>query len=270
MIDEKIDGMTIPAIGLGTMRQHGEHCRSLVEAALAAGYRHLDTARKYGNEEDVGAGLQRSAVHRDDVLVTTKLTQLELEPSQVRSATQQSLQRLGTDHVDLLLIHWPSPDVPLEDTLGALMQLRDEGLTRFVGVANFPSTMLSRAVELADVATNQVEFHPYLAQQRVLATCRDNGVVLTAYCPLGRGNLVDDPVLGEIAAAHSRTAAQVALRWLVQQPGVVAIPGTSSPDHLGENLAVHDFALSDDEMEAIAALERGERVVNPDHAPQWD
>lgn len=268
---ETVAGVSLPAIGLGTMRQVGEACRQLVAAALSEGYRHLDTARKYGNEEDVGSGIRRSDVPRDEVLLVTKLQPHELGAADVRRATEESLRRLGTEYVDVLLVHWPNPDIDVHETLDAMGTLRDEGKTRFVGVANFPSAMLEEVAGTPGLIGNQAEYHPYLAQEKVLSTLRRHGLVLTAYCPLGRGGaMLDDPTLAEIAAAHERTVPQIVLRWLVQQDGVIAIPGTSSPDHLRDNLAVFDFGLSPEEMSRITALDRGERVVDPPHAPVWD
>jgi 2,5-diketo-D-gluconate reductase B len=265
------DGLLVPAIGLGTMRQRGDACSTLVEAALAEGYRHIDTARKYGNERAVGAGLARSSVARDEVLLTTKLAPGELRGHRVRAATEDSLRELGVDHLDLLLVHWPDPAVPLAETLEAMTALREDGLVRAIGVANFPSTMLREATGLAELATDQVEYHPYLGQQPVLDACRHAGLVVTAYCPLARaGELLEEDVVREVAGSHGRSPAQVVLRWLIQQPSVVAIPGTSSIDHLRENLAVQDFELTNDEIVAIAALARSGRVVDPPHAPDWD
>ena len=270
-VDESVAGITFPAIGFGTMRQRGDACAELVDAALAMGYRNIDTARKYGNEAAVGAGIRRSSVSRDDFLVTTKLPPDDLPADRVRAAVEDSLRNLGLDYVDLFLVHWPRADVPLADTLGVMADLREAGLTRFIGVSNFPSALLEEAVGITDLVTNQVEYHPYLAQDVVLPKVRDLGLVLTAYCPLGRGGpLLRDPVLGEIAATHGRSVAQVALRWLVQQPRVVAVPGTSSVEHLRENLSVYDFTLDDSEMAAIGRLARGDRVVNPPTAPAWD
>lgn len=271
MEQEQAGPLTLPGIGLGTMRLTGDTCRQLVGAALAAGYRHLDTARKYGNEADVGAAIAASAMPRDEIVLTTKLAPDELAAGDVQRATVSSLARLGTDHVDLLLVHWPNPDVALAETLEALAEVRDEGKARAIGVANFPTGLLKEALATVDgLVTNQVEYHPYLAQDAVLEQVRAEGLVLTAYCPLARGALLDDPVLAEVAAGRGRTVAQVALRWLVQQDRVVAIPRTSNVDRLHENLAALEFTLTNDEMAAITRLARGLRVVDPPHAPTWD
>lgn len=270
-MDEHVAELTLPAVGLGTMRLRGRECRSLVEAALAEGYRHIDTARMYGNEEDVGAGIRRSSVARGDVILATKVWHDELEPHRVTVATEESLGRLGVDYVDLLLVHWPSRTVPVEDTLEAMGALRDAGKARFLGVANFPSGMLEKVAGTPGLIGDQVEYHPYLAQEAVLSVIRACDLVLTAYCPLGRaGPLLEDDVLRAVASECGRTLPQVVLRWLVQQERVVAIPGTSSIEHLRENLSVHDFELGSDHMEAIGSLARGDRVVDPPHAPTWD
>jgi 2,5-diketo-D-gluconate reductase B len=265
-------GVDLPLIGLGTMRLRGDRCRDVVGAALAEGYRHVDTARKYGNEMEVGAALAASSVPRDAVVLVTKLASNELTTDRVRLATEDSLRNLRTDHLDLLLIHWPNPAVPLAETLDAMARLRDVGLVRGVGVANFPTRLLDAAADLVDdLVTDQVEYHPYLAQGAVLDRVRAHGMVLTAYCPLARQRLLADPVLIGVAEEHACTPAQVALRWLVQQADVVAIPGTSTVARLCENLAATEGpVLTQEQLAAIAGLARGDRVVDPPHAPTWD
>lgn len=271
MAGSRDGSIVLPPIGFGTMRQKGDVAADLVLAALEMGYRHIDSARKYDNEEGVGEGIRRSGVAREDMIVATKIVQDDLRREDVQRCAEDSLRRLNLDYVDLMYIHWPSRDIPLEETLEALLDLVGRGLVREIGVANFTTTLLARACELAPILTNQVEYHPYLAQSKVLDACRANGVILTAYCPLARGRgLSDDPEVLRIAEAHGRTGAQVVLRWLVQQDGVVAIPGTSSVEHLRENLAIDGFLLDHAEMAAIAALDRGDRVIDPPHAPDWD
>lgn len=263
----------LPPIGLGTMRRSGDACTTLVEAALSLGYRHLDTARRYGNEAEVGAGVRRSSVPRDQIIVTSKLGLDENLPTRVRPAVEDSLRTLGLDHLDLLLVHWPSLDIPLAETLGAMEALRVEGKVRGIGVANVPGWMLD---ELPDpmsspLVTDQVEYHLHLPQHEVARACRDRGMVLTAYCPLGRGGrLLEEPLLRTIAADHGWTPAQVALRWVIQQAGVCAIPGTGDPEHLADNLAVSELLLTDEEMRLLDTLADGDRVVDPPHAPPWD
>ena len=264
----------IPPIGLGTLGNKGEDATSLVEAALSEGYRHIDTAEYYGNEEAVGRGIARSSVPRDDIWLTTKVLHPKAPvPPDVRTAAEASLRRLGVDHVDALLMHWPNPRFELEDVFATFTALRDDGLIRVFGVSNFPSAQLERSLDLCgDIVLDQVEYHPYIRQDAVLEVVRRRGILLTAHTPLARGRVIDDPVLAEIAAGHGRSTAQVALRWLVQQRGVVAIPGgrPDEIDHLRENLAVTDFAITDEEMERISGLAGGLRIVDGEHAPVWD
>jgi 2,5-diketo-D-gluconate reductase B len=270
VITVDVHGVAVPALGLGTWMLEGEACRRAVGEALALGYRHLDTAQAYGNEAEVGRALRESAVAREEVFVTTKVWLDDLAPDRLVPSVEASLRRLGSDHVDLLLVHWPSREVPLEDTLEALEGVRRRGWTRLVGVSNFPPSLLRRALAAAPVACDQVEYHPFLAQDALLAVCREHGALLTAYSPLARGRVLRDPVLREIAEAHGATPAQVALRWLVAHDGVAAIPKASSREHLGANLASVDLALSATERARIDGLARGQRLVSPSFAPDWE
>lgn len=271
---ELLSGHRMPRIGLGTLRNRGAEARRLVEVALAMGYRHVDTAQYYGNEEPVGQAIARSAVPRDEIWLTTKILHPKAPAApDIRTAATDSLRRLGVDHVDALLMHWPRPDMPLADVLGAYTSLRNEGLARAIGVSNFPSALLRQAVELVnDVTINQVEHHPYLSQRAVLTTAHEYGVVVTAHSPLALGRILEEPVVADIASAHGRSPAQVALRWAIQQDHVTAIPGGDPErvEHMRENLAVFDFSLHDQEMERISGLARGERIVDPPHGPAWD
>ncbi len=265
-------GGRIPAIGLGTMTLKEQLCVDLVAAALARGYRHLDTAQMYGNEREVGEGLRASGVKRDEVFVTTKVWHDRLRAGDFERSVDQSLERLMLSAVDLLLVHWPNPAVPLAETLGALCKVKRAGLARHIGVANFTVAMLDEAVRLADepLVTNQVEAHPFLDQSKLIAACRQHGLAVTAYCPIARGKASGDDVLGRIGKAHGKSAGQVSLRWLVQH-GLVVIPRTSKVERLAENLSIFDFALNDAEMAEIGRLARPDgRVVNPPHAPKWD
>ena len=267
------NGAAIPAIGFGTFTLEGESCSEAVLSALKAGYRHVDTARMYGNEREVGAGLKAAALPRDAVFVTTKVWYDDIGRGDLERSAEASLKRLGVDRVDLLLIHWPNPSVPLAQSTSALCNAKRLGLTRHIGVSNYPAAMVDEAVRLATepLAANQVEYHPRLAQSAVLAACRRHGMALTAYSPLGRSSVLDDPVLAAVAADHGRSVSQVILRWHVQQPGVAAIPKSGSPGHIAENLDVFDFVLSDDEMSRISALARPDgRVIDPPFAPAWD
>jgi 2,5-diketo-D-gluconate reductase B len=255
----------IPKLGFGTWRLSGRECSDAVADALAAGYRHIDTAAVYGNEEDIGRALRGA-----DAWLTTKVWPDDLEPERVRASLERSLRALGVDHVDLLLIHWPNPSVPLAATLEAMSALREEGKTREIGVSNFNAAQFREATALAPVIVNQVEYHPYLDQSALLDVCRERDVELTAYRPLAKGEVADDPVIGEIAAARGATPAQVALAWLVGQPPVSAVPKASSPERRRENLAALELELTADERARIDALPKDQRHVETDWSPDWD
>ncbi|MCB1420679.1 MAG: aldo/keto reductase [Zhengella sp.] len=268
------NGASIPALGMGTWTLEGEHCAQMVAEALRVGYRHVDTAAKYANEEAVGEGLRASGLARDDYFLTTKVWFTDIADGDLQRSAEASLKRLGVDAVDLLLIHWPNPAIPLSDSIRALNAVRAAGLARHIGVSNFPSGLLAEAIGLSDapLACNQVEYHPYLNQDKLKAMLAANGMALTSYCPLYRGGaLFDEPAVSNAAAAHGRTPGQIVLRWHVQQDGVIAIPRTSRPERLAENLSVFDFTLSDDEMAAISALrQRNARICDFDFSPVWD
>ena len=266
-------GATMPAIGYGTM-QLPHRPAELVAAAIAAGYRHIDTARKYGTEERVGEGIRASGIARNELFVTTKVTEENAREADFLRSAETSLKTLGLDYVDLLLVHWPQLNVPFAETLGALAKAKRRGLTRHIGVSNFTLAMLDEAVRVCPepLVTNQVEYHAYLPQDRMLAALRGYGMILTAYCPVARGKLLDDPVIAVIAKARGKTCAQVSLRWLIQQPMVAAVPRALEEAHIAENLDVFDFSLSDEEMRQISALRsRKMRIADPpERAPKWD
>ncbi|MDB5591442.1 aldo/keto reductase [Enterovirga sp.] len=267
------NGASIPAVGLGTFRLEGERCEHAVQAALAAGYRHIDTAKMYGNEEAVGAGLKASGVDRDAIFVTTKVWLDDIAPGDLERSAEASLKRLGLQEVDLLLIHWPNAAVPLERSTAALCGAKRSGLARHIGVSNYTAAMLDETVRRATepLVTNQVEYHPYLAQDPVMAACSRHGLALTAYCPLGRGAVLEDEAVRRVAERHGKTPSQIVLRWHVQQPGVVAIPKSGTPKHIADNLDIFAFELAPDEMAALSGLRRpNSRVVDPDFAPDWD
>ncbi|HET9404148.1 MAG TPA: aldo/keto reductase [Burkholderiales bacterium] len=268
-----VRGMQMPVIGFGTS-QLG-NCGEIVAQALKLGYRHIDTAWKYGTEAGVGEGIKRSGVPRQDIFLVTKVSHEYLKADAFAKSVEESLQRLQTDYVDLLFVHWPAIDgTPLAETMGALARAKREGKARHIGVANFNIAMTGDAMRLCPepLTVLQAEYHPYLDQSKVLAFCRKSGLAFMAYCPLGRGRLFKDPVLAEIARARSKTLAQVALRWLVQQGNIAPIPRSSNPHHMAESLAVFDFSLTDDEMLRIHALARPDgRIANPaGRAPKWD
>ena len=266
------NGAHIPTLGMGTMTLKGDVGVKAVSAALKLGYRHLDTAERYGNETEVGEGLRASGVDRKDVFVTTKVYWDKLAPADFEKSFDDSLKKLKLPWVDMLLIHWPSKTVPLADTMPVLCAARKDGRARQIGIANFTVPLIEEAVRLSTepLVANQIEVHPYLDQSKVIAACRKHRISITAYCPLARGQVPGDAALAAIGQRHGKSAAQVALRWLVQQ-GIAVIPRSGKPERLAENMAVFDFALSDAEMAEIAALRRpGSRVVNPPHAPKWD
>jgi 2,5-diketo-D-gluconate reductase B len=265
-----LDGDRVPKLGFGTWQLSGRECLESVADALELGYRHLDTAQMYDNEEEVGRAIEDSGVSRDEIFLTTKVWWDNLSRDECLSSTRRSLERLRTDHVDLLLIHWPNPEVPLDEPLSAMEQLQEEGRTRHLGVSNFTPSLLVRAAEKAPIRCIQVEYHPFLGQEALLEEARERDMMLTAYSPLARGEVTDDPVLQEIAKAKDRTPAQVALRWLIQQERVAAIPKAADAEHRRANLEVMDFTLSTEEMRRIDGLERGQRLIDPDFAPEWE
>lgn len=259
----------VPALGFGTWQLEGEQAYDAVRTALDVGYRHVDTAQMYGNEDEVGRALADSEVDREDVFLTTKVWRDRAAPHEVGPSTEESLKRLRTDHVDLLLLHWPSDDVPLEETLAAMAELIDEHRTRYIGVSNFPSQALDRAARLAPIVTDQVEHHPYLAVDAVHDVANEQDLFVTAYSPLARGRVLDDPTLTEIGDAHGRTAPQIVLAWLLQR-GVSAIPKSRSPERIAQNFEVFDIELSVEELRRIDALDEGLRLIDPPFAPAWD
>jgi 2,5-diketo-D-gluconate reductase B len=266
-------GARIPAIGFGTSGL-GDVRAEHVAAALEAGYRHIDTARKYGTERIVGEGMRASGVPRQDVFLCTKVSHENLHAADFARSVDDSLAALGVDYVDLLLVHWPEKNTPLAETMGALAKAKRQGLTRHIGVANFNIAMLDEAIRLCPepLVTLQAECHPYLDQRKVIAACRERGMVLTAYCPLARGRLQGDPVLADIARRTGKTFAQVALRWLIQQEVIAAIPRSSNAQRIAQNIDVFDFELSEEDMRRIDALPRPDgRIANPaGRAPVWN
>ena len=266
-------GAAVPAIGLGTYPLSGADCARAVAYALQQGYRHVDTAAIYGNEDGVGDGLRASGVAREAVFVTTKVWRDDLRGKALLAAADASLKRLRLDQVDLLLIHWPNSDIPLGETLAALAEAKRRGLTKHIGVSNFPAALLRQAVEQCDepIVANQCEYHPRLDQTKLIAACRELGVAFVSYAPLAHAELMGDPAIARIAVAHRKTPGQIILRWHVQQPGVAAIPKSGREQGIKNNLDVFGFALSAQDMMDIAALRRRDgRLVDPGWAPDWD
>ena len=249
-----IQGTEIPRLGLGTWQLRGREASEGVRDALELGYRHIDTARMYRNEAEVGAAIAASGVDRGEVFLTTKVSPTDFEPSRLKAAAEDSLRSLGTDYVDLLLLHWPSDSVPLERTLEAMRELQEAGRIRHPGVSNFPAAMLERALEILPLLADQVEYHPFRGQDALLRVARARDVMVTAYSPLALGRAARHPVLAEIGDEHGKSAAQVALRWLIEQPQVTAVPKAASHERRRENLDVFDFELTDADRERIAAL----------------
>lgn len=252
----------IPKLGLGTWQNTDDSCTEAVRSALECGYRHVDTAAIYDNEAKVGAGIAAADVDREDIFLTTKVWRSDLRADDVRESLESSLQKLDVEYVDLLLAHWPHPRIDIEETLGAMAELREEGLTRHIGVSNFTRSQLQEAIAVSDVpiVTDQVLYNPYKDQSELQSFCAESGIALTAYSPLGRGDAIGDEVLAEIGERYDKSAAQVALRWLVQQENVVAIPKASSREHIEANLAVFDFELSDAEMRRVYERSPGIRA----------
>lgn len=273
MINITVQGKKVPALGYGTWELRGKDCVSGVEKALEIGYRHIDTAQIYENESEVGAGISASGLKRDDIFLTTKVWINKLKDGVLQKSVDESLKKLKVDHIDLLLIHWPTADVPFAEQLKALQSVQAAGKTKLIGISNFTVAQMKEVVEKigAKVATNQVEYHPYLSQKPVLDYIHAHDMFLTAYSPLARGKVRDDAVIVGIAKKHGKTVGQVTLRWLVQQERVAAIPKAASEKHIRENFEIFDFKLDDSEMKEISALARPDgRIVDPPFAPKWD
>lgn len=268
------NGARIPSLGFGTYGMRGSSLSSIVARALQAGFRHVDTAQVYDNEVDVGEGVVRSGLSRSDIFVTTKVWVANCAPRVMASSVDESLRKLKTDYIDLLLLHWPNSVVPVEEQVSTLNAIVRAGKARYIGVSNYNRDLMSRAVQCSDIplVTNQFEYHPYLDQRPLVAATRDAGLSVTAYCAMAVGRVFEDPAIREIAASRKRSVSQIVLRWLVQQDGVIALSRTTNASRLAENAAIFDFELSDAEMDTIFALGRpGSRIVSPPGlAPVWD
>ncbi|RUT28591.1 aldo/keto reductase [Arsenicitalea aurantiaca] len=265
---------TIPRLGLGTYGRTGPEGLDALLKAIEIGYRHLDTAQSYGTEENVGEAVKRSGLSRSELFVTTKVADTNLEATQFLPSVEKSLETLQLDHVDLLLIHWPSArdQVPFEVYMTGLAEAKARGWAKRIGVSNYPIADLERAdpiVGKGEIETNQVEIHPYLQAPRLRDHARSKGLTLTAYMPLAKGKVSADPVLGEIAATHGVTAAAISLAFLMGE-GHIVIPASGNTERLHDNFAARNVTLSADETDAIRALDRGERMINPEKSPKWD
>jgi 2,5-diketo-D-gluconate reductase B len=264
----------MPQMGFGTWQRRGDEAQMTTLWALEAGYRHVDTAEGYGNEVEVGRAIAGSGIPRGEIFVTTKVAPEHLGPGEVRSHAKASVARLGLDAVDLLLVHWPAVDdaYAIEDYLEQMAAVREAGLTAHVGVSNFTRRHIDRAVEILGaeaIATNQVEIHPFMQNRPIVEHCRKLGIPLTAYSPLARGAVVDDPGIASIAEAHDATPGQVALAFLMAE-GHAVIPTSSRRERIVENLGAATLRLSDEEMRRMRELDRGMRIVDADWAPEWD
>lgn len=253
--EDKVLGI-MPVIGLGTWEINGSACTESVVSALGMGYRHIDTAQIYGNEKEVGKGIQRSGVNREEIFLTTKIATSNLTPSRIRITFEESLERLDTSYIDLLLIHWPTETLNLYDCLSAMFGLRDKGQLKYVGVSNFDAELFSESIDFGPVLTNQVKFTPYHEEFENLKMAIMHNKIITAYSPLARGSIANDKILGEIGTKYGKTASQVTLRWLIQMKNVCVIPKATSEKHQKENIEVFDFELSGHDMENIRDLSR--------------
>ncbi|MHC8493249.1 aldo/keto reductase [Thalassospira sp. SM2505] len=273
MIYRNWQGIEIPALGFGTYELNNDDAAKMVTEAAKIGYRHFDTAQMYHNEEGVGHGLKASGLARDDYFLTTKVWYDKFQSGDLQTSVVESLRKLDLDHVDLLLLHWPTDEVPLAETLAALNEVKNLGMTRLIGISNFPTALIEKAVAQSAIplTVNQVEYHPYLDQSKVLESLRGHDMLLTAYCPIARGTVLHDPVLKEIGAKYGKSGIQVTLRWLMQQDSVMAIPKSGSPKNAAANFNIFDFELSDADMAAINELSKPDgRLIDPSFAPKWD
>lgn len=265
-------GLHVPKLGLGTFKLQGKDCHEAVLTALGLGYRHIDTAEMYANEDFIGDALEDTDVPRDQIHLTTKVWWTNLAPDAIRKAFDQSLRKLKTDYVDFYLIHWPAPEMNLGAALETLLKIKDEGGARAIGVCNFPVALMRQAVDEigAPIACNQVEYHVLLGQTKLLPYLQSKGIPLTAYAPLAQGRLASYPELQQIADKHGATAAQVALAWLLEQDGVMAIPKARSEASQRSNLGALAIKLDVDDKAVITKLPKDQRFVNPAFSPEWD
>lgn len=272
MVTKNIQGIDVPEIGLGTFKLIGKECEQIVKLALNMGYRHIDTAQDYKNEREVGLGIKHAHIPREELFLTTKISMLNMEPDDVIKSTELSLQELDVPYLDLLLIHWPNPDVDIEKTIEAMLSIRDQGKALNIGVSNFPMKHLKEVNEelAAPIFCNQVEYHPLLGQLDLLDYAAEHDLMVTAYSPLAQAKILENSLITDLAEKYGKTPAQISLRWLIEQEQVVVIPKASSKEHLEANLDIYDFVLEDDDFYAIDELPKDQRIVTPDFAPDWD
>ena len=265
-------GTRLPALAFGTFRMQGEDCINAVKWALEIGYRNIDTAQRYENEQDVGLALEESKVPREDIFLTTKIGMANAAAADVVSSAQESLDKLRTDFVDLLLIHWPVPEIPLSETLGAMADIQSEGKTRHIGIANFTIPMIEEAVDQLEIKlfTNQIEYHPLLRQQKLNDCIFSHDMILSGHSPIATGRIVENETLKAIGKKYSKTPAQVAIRWQLEQNKVMPIPKSSRREIIAENFDVFDFSLDAEDIAEIEKLPRDDRGVRPPFEPEWD
>ncbi|TPE40289.1 aldo/keto reductase [Pontibacter mangrovi] len=267
-----VKDVKVPALGFGTFQLDNNTADTMVRAALETGYRHIDTAQMYGNEEGVGRAIAASAIPREDVFLTTKVLPANLGRKSFMPSVEESLRKLNTGYVDLLLIHWPNAEVPVEEYMEELMKAQQKGYAKHIGVSNHTTALLDKVLATgADILTNQVEYHPFLNQDKLYHYLRRHHLSLTAYSPIAQGKVMGNETLKSIGSKYDKTEVQVSLRWLLQQDGVLAIPRSSSEKHMKSNAAIFDFELTQEEMQQINQLtQENTRLVNPAWAPAWD
>ncbi len=260
----------IPQLGFGTF-QITDNCSDLVTFAIEKGYRHIDTAQFYKNEKEVGQGIKNASISRDEIFLTTKVWPDNLSKAAFLPSVEESLQKLDADYIDLLLIHWPSSKVDLKESLTELMKAQEKGYAKHIGVSNFNTQLLQQVLDFgAPIINNQVEYHPFLDQDKLIQFHQEKNLSLTSYCPLARGKIVENEIVKVIAEKHRKTGGQVCLRWHIQQEGVIPIPKSSTPSRIEENIAVFDFELSEEEMQQISALKKADgRLISP-AGIDWD
>jgi diketogulonate reductase-like aldo/keto reductase len=263
----------MPALGFGTWRLSGDECVRAVDFALNNDYRHIDTAQIYENEAEVGDGIKKSGVARENIFLTTKVWRDNFTGKRVMESVEESLKKLKTDYVDLLLVHWPFPEVSIKELVEGVMEAQVEDKARLIGVSNFTVAQMAEAQKISGgkICNNQVEYHPFLSQKPVLDYTQKNDMILTAYSPVARGKAISDPTLKEIGLKYGKSAGQVTLRWLTQQDRVAAIPKSATPENIKANMAIFDFELSEEDMKKISSLASPNgRLINPEFAPKWD
>jgi 2,5-diketo-D-gluconate reductase B len=265
-------GARMPRLGFGTWQIDNADVGACIHKALEIGYRHIDTAVGYNNEAGIGTALAQAGIPRNELFITTKIRRDDVGAADLLRTADESLERLQTDYVDLLLLHWPNNSIPLEESIEAINQVFAAGKTKAIGISNYNVALMQQAIELskAPIVNNQIEYHALLNQDKVIEFARANNIAITAYSPLARAALRDNPVLIEIGANYGKSASQVALRWLLDQEGVVVIPKASSETNMRANFEIFDFTLSSEERQRIAALANNTRLVNPPWPVEWD